>query len=145
MHTDRCQNRGFLPLRQQTPSCLTRLESGAHYPQEYGHVFNSFNRKQLKCVLLVHFNPTNQNRFSLKRFFPIEHDLNLSHRPNPNHTPLSLHKTRASVLSNSRLSSREECAGKQKPLTDLLQENCTRLTYLPSNCPFVICLLSVLR
>ena len=38
MGIDRSHNRGLL---QQTPSCLTRLESGAHYSQEYGRVFNS--------------------------------------------------------------------------------------------------------
>ena len=48
---------------QQTPSCVTRLESGAHYPQEYGRVFNSFNRKRLKCVLLVHFTTCNNLKF----------------------------------------------------------------------------------
>ena len=53
---------------------LAAMESGAHYLQEYGRVFKSFNRKRLKCVLLVHFNHINQNRFSLKRLFPIEHD-----------------------------------------------------------------------
>ena len=63
------ENDGYRPLSQswalircvtqQTPSCLTRLESGAHYPQEYVRVFNSFNRKRLR----------------LKRFFPTEHDL----------------------------------------------------------------------
>ena len=65
-------NRGLLSVAscQQTPSCLTRLES--HYLQEYGRVFNSFNRKRLKCILLVHFNHINPNRFRLKRCFPIE-------------------------------------------------------------------------
>ena len=59
------------------PSCLTQLESGARYPQEYGRVFNFFNQKWLKCVLLVHFNHLNQNQFRLKGLFPIEDDLNL--------------------------------------------------------------------
>ena len=63
------------PLLEQQPSWLTWLESDAHYPQEYGRVFNSFNRKRMKCVLLVHFNHINQNRFRLKRLAPIEHDL----------------------------------------------------------------------
>ena len=71
MGIDRFHNRGLLSvaLCQETPSCLTRLESGAHYPQEYGRVFNSFKRKRLKCVLLVHFN-INQNRVRLKRLVP---------------------------------------------------------------------------
>ena len=38
--------------------------------------FQLFQPKRLKCVLLVHFNPINQNRFRLKRLIPIEHDLN---------------------------------------------------------------------
>ena len=40
MGIDRYRNRGLLSVAQceQTPSCLTRLESGAHYPQEYGCV-----------------------------------------------------------------------------------------------------------
>ena len=67
------------PLLEQQPSWLTWLESDAHYPQEYGRVFNSFNRKRLKCVLLVHFSHINQNWFRLKRLAPIEHDLSYSH------------------------------------------------------------------
>ena len=71
MGIDHFHNRGLLSvaLCQETPSCLTRLESGAHYPQEYGRVFNSFKRKRLKFVLLVHFN-INQNRVRLKRLVP---------------------------------------------------------------------------
>ena len=36
MGIDRYHNRGFLYVAS---SCLTRLESGAHYPQDYGRVF----------------------------------------------------------------------------------------------------------
>ena len=43
-------------------------------------VFNSVNRKWLKCVLFVNFKyfyHLNQNWFRLKRLFPIERDLGI--------------------------------------------------------------------
>ena len=61
----------IISTNKKPSSCLTQLECGAQLgPQEYGRVFNSFNRKRLKCILLVHFNHINQNRGRLKWLFP---------------------------------------------------------------------------
>ena len=42
---------GCYPLDNvNKPSCLTRLESGAHYPQEYGRVFNSVEMRSIDTL-----------------------------------------------------------------------------------------------
>ena len=47
MDIDRFHNRGLLSV---APSGLTRLESGAHYPQEYGRVFNSVETRSIDTL-----------------------------------------------------------------------------------------------
>ena len=70
------ENDGYQPLSHSWPltPCVMSTKSNV---QEYGCLCNSFNRKQLKCNLLVHFNHMNQNQLRLTWLFPIEHDLRL--------------------------------------------------------------------
>ena len=59
MGIDRYHNRGLLSIVQcqQTPSSLTRLESGAHYPQEYGRVFQLFQPKTFEMCSIGTLQP----------------------------------------------------------------------------------------
>ena len=78
------------------PSCLTRLESGAHYSQEYGR---DFKPKLVEMHSIGTLQPHQPNRFRLKRLFPNDRT-----QPNLRSTDLLIHQSNAYRLQFGKLS-----------------------------------------